>query len=306
MDNAAEDARPGGPLRGAWLYRNYGKNMGAASAIAGILGRKVYKSSIAINVAKDLGRADGVAEGIKRMRSIGVRLVSHFYGVALWLSRDGLGLVYMQRAFSFSTLGITATIQASKDEFYEQKTDNHDATKEVLVDLELMDERGQDGRLVKEVGNTDAGTFLLVCMFAAFARERELRKKAERGTPLTPEEEAEKVDWRGLFCAFCFWGDFILRAIEQGIIRFDYTLAQPIFVDQKRLTELRFRMHFSLNEFEGTFKVFACESAARGRRYELVQFTPPTGSPAAIEAALAAEQAAEDAAAEFGAAPEED
>ena len=97
-----------------------------------------------------------------------------------------------------------------------------------------------------------------------------------------------------------------MRAVEQGIICFDYTLAQPIFVDQKRLTELRFRMHFSLNKFEETFTVFARESAARGRRYELIQFTPPTGSAAAIEAALEAAEAAEDAAAEFGAAPEED
>ena len=141
------------------------------------------------------------------------------------------------------------------------------------------------------------------------ARERELRYKEESGTSLTAEEAEEKrVVWSELFCAFCFWGDLILRALEERIVRFDYHEEnKPIYVDQKKLAMLRLRMHFDLHRFQQDFKAFVQASKPHGKTFNMIKFTPPVDpeSANAIQEALDAEDAAEAEAEKYGAAEED-
>ena len=293
---------------GSWLYRDFNHPKGSASAIAGRLGTEFYHHSVAYSMAMDLGNSD-VHESIKNMRKLGVPLAHLFYGVPLWLRRHRHNLIHMFRAFSNSTIGVLTEIDATTAEYEEQVADEHAETKKVLVDLKLMAADGRDGDFVREVGNVNAATFIIVCVFAALARERELREKGESGTPLTPEEKEEiRVDRSVLFRAFCFWGEFIMHAVEQRIIRFEYAdkgTEKPLFIDQKLLTELRLRMHFRLFKFKEDFKAMCEGSKKHGKTFTMLHFTPPLGTPSDIKSALEAEEAAEAETEKFGADEEE-
>ena len=174
-----------------------------------------------------------------------------FIAPPLWRERDSLGIVYMCRGFSFSTKAcceVGRAFAALEAAGSLARYPHFEAALKLCKDAMLANAAGDDGNFVECTPHTGWCLVVIVAIFAALARERELR-----GT----QHDEKVVDVEKLIVAhdaasgervrdpptisqrrFCFWGHWILQAIEDGIITFNTETGEAV-VNEKELTLLK-------------------------------------------------------------------
>jgi len=157
-----------------------GRLKGVHASIVGKRGTSGYGDSTAHAACMVYGRGDKV-KGLKEMRNMGQPLAETFMGRPLWRERDSLGYVSMCRAFSFSTLACCEVGRAFarlKVAAALERQPNHKAALELVEAAGLAKDDGGvtvDANFVGAVPSTSWFRVVLVAIFAALARERELR-----------------------------------------------------------------------------------------------------------------------------------
>jgi hypothetical protein len=158
-----------------------GRLSGVHACIVGRRGTSGFQGSTAHAACKVYGRGDKV-KGLKEIRNMGQPLAETFMGRPLWRERDSLGYVAMCRAFSFSTYTCSEVGRAFarlKAAAALERQPKHKAALELVeaAGLAKDDDDGVtvDANFVGAVPSTSWFRVVLVAIFAALARERELR-----------------------------------------------------------------------------------------------------------------------------------